>query len=487
MKKKIMLTTAAIVLCTVLLVSSMSFAGDGFSRLPGPSGAENLAVTKLENICDSRERASAQKAVDGDTNTVWKSSETTDALVLTFREEQSFNTIILREKGWNVKKFRLSYYAGESGNGRWERFYEQDSIEDYRYCAFDTVTARQIKLEIMEADSAFKIREFEVYNSGKKEMNQFRVSDYVETAKLKSGVLFDPESEEYFSPEHCAVINQIHVIPAAKWNDNGELVLTEQLSGEELKACVQRLRDYYGSREVEIFATVFFNNCNPDTVLTQCKETVIENTVQFLRDYGFDGVSYDWEYPNQKQWALFSAHLISLKNTLSRYDLKLSCAVFPWTFDMSTEAINALDQIEIMAYDNFDDNGNHSSFNSGAVQPVQYFLEKGFQAEQINLGLPFYARPQDGSGVWVDYDDAAYTPADRFRNYSDGMWFSGVQMTMDKTAYAIENQLGGMMIFTSVADLPYESELSLLKSLKTTIDLRTTLNNAKEQAKGDAK
>lgn len=480
MKKKIVISAVAVILCAALLICSTVFAGDGFSDLPSPSGVENLSVTQLESIEDSKGKSSAAKAVDSDTDTVWRSSSKTDSLTLTFKEEQSFNTVILREKGWNIKKFSLSYYVDETGNEHWEKFYEQDSVNDYRYCAFDTVTAKQVKLEITDADGIFKLREFEIYNIDKKDRDIFRVSDYVVTPQLANGEIFDPESSNYLSPEYCDVINQIHVIASAKWNNEGDLVIPDGLTGDALKASVQKIRDYYGEKDVEIFATVFFNACDPDKVMTEQKDTVIDNTVAFLLEYGFDGVSYDWEYPNKEQWVLFSEHIVNLKNALSEYGLKISCAVCPWNFYMQEDAIHALDQIEIMSYDLFDENGNHSSFASGAVQPVQYFLDKGFQPEQINLGLPFYARPEDGGGIWINYDDPEYTPSDRFQNYSNGMWFSGTQMTFDKTAYAIENDLGGMMIFTATEDISYSEDNSLLKSIQSAIESRTTLNETQE-------
>lgn len=480
MKKKIVISAIVIILCAALLICSTALADDGYSDLPGPSDSENLSVTQLESIEDGKGRSSAAKAADSDTDTAWRSSSKTDSLIVTFKEAQSFNTAVIREKGWNIKKFTLSYYVDEPGNEHWEKFYEQDSVNDYRYCAFDTVTAEQVKLEVTEADGIFKIREFELYNVAKKERSAFRVSDYVVTPQLANGEIFDPESSNYLSPEYCDVVNQIHVIASAKWNNEGELVIPDGLTGDELKASVQRIRDFYGDRDVEIFATVFFNACDPDIVMTDQKDAVIKNTVDFLLEYGFDGVSYDWEYPNKEQWALFSDHIVNLKNELSKYDLKISCAVCPWNFYMEEDAISALDQIEIMSYDLFDENGNHSSFASGAVQPVQYFLEKGFEPEQINLGLPFYARPEDGGGIWINYDDPDYTPADRFQNYSNGMWFSGTQMTFDKTAYAIQNDLGGMMIFTATEDIPYGGENSLLKAVRSSIDSRSTVNDQEE-------
>lgn len=485
MKKRIMISVIAVVLCLALIVGTNAFAGEGFSDLPSPADFENLAVAQMESIEDSKSRASAKKAVDSDVNTVWKSSGTADSLVLTFKEEQSFNTVILREKGWNIKKFVLFYYDETPGNAHWEKFYEQDAVNDYRYCAFDTVTSKQIKLEITESDSIFKIREFEVYNIDKKVRDYVRVSDYVVTPQLAKGEIFDPESSNYLSPEYCDVVNQIHVIASAKWNNQGELVIPDGLTGDELKASVQKIREFYGEKHVDIFATVFFNACDPDVVFAEQKDTVIQNTVVFLLEYGFDGVSYDWEYPSKKQWSVFSDHLVNLKAELSKHNLLLSCAVSPWNFYMEKDAINALDQIEIMSYDLCDENGNHSSFASGAVQPVQFFISKGFKPEQINLGLPFYARPDDGGGIWINFDDPAYTPADRFQNYSNGMWVSGTQMIMDKTAYAIENNLGGIMIFTVTEDVPYSNELSLLKSVKNTIDTRTSSADKETELKED--
>lgn len=481
MKKKIIIPSVAVIILIAFITCINVFAKDGYSDLSGPADTENIISAQLESVESSNSLSDASKAVDSDINTVWRSSKKNDYIIINFKEEQLFNTAIIREKGWNIKRFNLSYFVDEPGNEHWENFYQQDAVNDYRYCAFDTITAKQIKFEVTEADALFKIREIEFYNTGKKEINNFRVSDYVVTSQLANGELFDPQSSNYLSPEYCNVVNQIHIISSAKWNNEGKLVISDGLSSTELKENIKKIRDFYGDNEVEIFATVFFNACDPTEVLKNKNDIVVENTVNFLLEYGFDGVSYDWEYPVGEQWSLFSNHIVTLKNELSKYQLKISCAVCPWNFYMEKDAINALDQIEIMSYDLFDENGNHSSFISGAVQPVEFFLDKGFTPQQINLGLPFYARPYDGGGIWINYDDANYTPSDRFQNYSNGMWFSGTQMTYDKTAYAIEKNLGGMMIFTATEDISYSEENSLLKSIKTAIENRSTLNLNQEE------
>lgn len=161
----------------------------------------------------------------------------------------------------------------------------------------------------------------------------------------------------------------------------------------------------------------------------------------------------------------------------------LSIATSAFNNKFTKEAIEALDQVEIMSYDNVDHTGHHSSFTSGAVQPVEYMLSIGFSKEQLNLGLPFYARPTDGGPIWIDIDDPAYTPADKFQNLSKDMWFSSPQMTRDKVAYAIANDLGGMMIFTLAEDLPYNHELSGARVIKETIDERIEFTNEEGDTK----
>lgn len=473
--KKVITSVVSILICAILIFVTVIVSNSvGYSDLPSPENAVNL-VSEIKSAVNSKGKANTEKLFDSNIKTCWTSSEKADYIEIAFDEPQTFNTVLLREKGHNIKKFSLYYYVDIPAYEHWEKFYEQDTVQDYRFCAFEEITADKIKLEVSESDNVFKLREFEIYNLESKNIDNFRVSDYVLMPDLVNGSFYDENSDRYFHPEYCNVINQVHVIAAAKWNNKGELEITEGASEEQLSQIVKDLRSYYGNNKVEIFATVFFNNCNPDIVFSEHKDDVIKNTIDFLLRHGFDGISYDWEYPTKSQWPAFNEHLVSLKKELNKYSMKLSCAFSGWNCEgMSKEAIDSLDQIEIMSYDNFDNDGNHSSFTSGAVQPIEYFLELGFKPEQLNIGIPFYARPVDGSGVWVDYDDPNYTPADKFQNLSKGMWFNSTQMVMDKTAYAIEKGIGGIMIFTSTEDISYDHEQSLLKSVENTISQRIT-------------
>lgn len=470
--KKVIFAVIAIFLCIAAAICIPAFAKDGYAGLPANIESENIAAYAIEEITDISGRKNLSKAVDLNYKTAWKSSSKTDGFIIKFKDAQTFNTIILREKDWKVRSFQLSYLAKDENGEHWEMFYKQDAIEDFRLCAFDEITTSQLKFEVTDATGIFNIREIEIYNAPKKERNKFRVSDYLVLPEVASGSSYDPLSENYFDPQYCSTINQLHLIAVACWNDEGELVINDGYTRETIAAEVKKIREIYGENDVDIFATVFFNRCNPTTVLTEHKDEVIKNTVDFLVEAGFDGVSYDWEYPIGEQWSLFNAHLIALSKELHNHGMLLSCAMSGFGVKLSEEAINAIDQVEIMSYDNFDYRGHNSSFTSGAVQPLQYFLNLGFKKEQINLGVPFYGRPIHGEGIWVDIDDPAYTPADKFENFSNGMWFSAPQLTRDRVAYAIANDLGGMMIFTAAEDLPYSHELSGIKTIHNTIQER---------------
>ena len=54
-------------------------------------------------------------------------------------------------------------------------------------------------------------------------------------------------------------------------------------------------------------------------------------------------------------------------------------------------------------------------------------------------------------------------------------------MTMDKTAYAIDNNIGGMMIFTATEDIPYREDNSLLRAMKNTMNSRADVNEKQEE------
>ena len=129
---------------------------------------------------------------------------------------------------------------------------------------------------------------------------------------------------------------------------------------------------------------------------------VLEQNIKDLLDtYGFDGVYFDYEYPiNQENWDAFNAFTISLDSCLGE-DYKIGMAMSDWDLGQSEEAMAATDFIEIMAYDNWDKNGNHAPYEN-AEKSIEALLKKGYERSKLTLGLPFYARPTTEEAYWYD-------------------------------------------------------------------------------------
>lgn len=111
-------------------------------------------------------------------------------------------------------------------------------------------------------------------------------------------------------------------------------------------------------------------------------------------------------------------------------------------------------------------------------------MKKGLKKEQLDLGIPFYARPTDRAAQWFDYKTEA-EQLGWFGNVATGpqevtewqnnapvqvtatspRYYNGCQMVYDKTAYAMDFGLGGMMVWNYAGDLPYENGLSLFRAM----------------------
>ena len=50
--------------------------------------------------------------------------------------------------------------------------------------------------------------------------------------------------------------------------------------------------------------------------------------------------------------------------------------------------------------------------------------------------------------------------------------FNSVQMIKDKTAFANDYGLGGVMVWHYTCDVPYEDDLSLFKAIQTSLNTR---------------
>ena len=201
--------------------------------------------------------------------------------------------------------------------------------------------------------------------------------------------------------------------------------------------------------------------------------TLEKNIKKTLETYDLDGVFFDWEYPimeTHKKW--FGDFLIDLDAVLGD-DYVIGCALADWCSNFAQEAIDVMDMVELMSYDLWDENGLHATTEL-AKKHVQNLLAQGYSSAQIDLGIPFYARPTTGEAFWYGYngfhdkldEDGLYHEENTGLKHS----FNTPAVVYEKTEWCIENNVGGVMAWHYACDVPGDGEYSLFAAIQRAKD-----------------
>jgi chitinase len=194
-----------------------------------------------------------------------------------------------------------------------------------------------------------------------------------------------------------------------------------------------------------------------DVALTDSSRTVFANSViAFIKQYGFDGVDIDWEYPvagglssnvkRPEDKTNFTLLLQKLRQTLDAQAVVdgkkyiLSIAGGAGTSYISNTELNLIanvvDYANVMTYDLHGTWDTYTDFNAPLYTPtesspqyklsvdsvVKAWISKGFPASKMVLGVPFYGYLYNGvtnsnnglyktftSGSSITYDKIAST------------------------------------------------------------------------------
>ncbi|RGP63440.1 chitinase 1 [Fusarium longipes] len=156
-----------------------------------------------------------------------------------------------------------------------------------------------------------------------------------------------------------------------------------------------------------------------------------KSAVTLMKDWGFDGIDIDWEYPNDENEATnFDLLLQAVRDELDlyahqnapghRFSLSIAAPAGPEKYHKLHLAniSNIVDQINLMAYDysgSWDSVSGHNAnlfpykvsanpYNSDKA--IKDYIDAGVSAEKIVLGMPVYGRSFEGNlGIGKSFSD----------------------------------------------------------------------------------
>ena len=457
-------------LLCVLILLTMTFCAIGFTACSGSDKTPDAIASNYENL-----------AKDG--TFVSDAGSGTGEAVFDFGKEVSFNTLVLKEKGNNITSFEIYIDDGDVP------VYGNDYIEGYRYCAFGLVTAAKIRIKVTSCDGAWEISEVEAYNINRK-ADDFDVMAYinVDTAYLLT------ESQAKLAQ----TVTQFNLFGCTYFNDKGDIIFKDyEIDGksytgkEVLSTAVENLRE--ANPAATLVITVLGNKDFGDGLSTierynaamdDNADALTASLLKLIEDYGLDGVSFDYEYPEKiKDFNTFSKYIKKLDGALPQGKL-LTAAISDWCMRIggfSAKDLEPLDAIELMAYDLFDERGNHAAFYRTAFQTLQKMEKNKVDLKKVRLGLAFYSRPINKDSFWGGYDGVAeklapyentmvesYVNQDGVECPATATYYNGRQMIYDKTSFAVDSGAGGVMIWHFGCD-SQDEELSLLRQIDAAI------------------
>lgn len=131
----------------------------------------------------------------------------------------------------------------------------------------------------------------------------------------------------------------------------------------------------------------------------------VESTAKLVREYNFDGVDLDWEYPNSRQQGQFLTTLVvALRRALPSALLSIAAPANLDNINQLDMTIDReLDFWNVMTYDfcggwshkaGFHSNllGDNGDNNLNGHKVISYYVQKGIPSHKLVLGMPAYGR-----------------------------------------------------------------------------------------------
>lgn len=228
------------------------------------------------------------------------------------------------------------------------------------------------------------------------------------------------------------------------------------------------------------------------------REAFVATVLEWVKEYKFDGVDIDWEYPVSGAWgtikgqpedkenftllmALLKSELNKLeKETGKEYEISFAAGASPayLTWIEPEKVAEIIDYIKLMTYDfygswssttghlaNLYDSPGMAEGDLSLEAVVNNYLEAGFPAEKMLLGVPFYGRGWKGvgsenNGLYQAYGESIY---------ADGITYPDIQKLMAEDSSFVrywDDAAKAPYLYNGDVFITYEDEQSLREKAK---------------------
>ena len=189
----------------------------------------------------------------------------------------------------------------------------------------------------------------------------------------------------------------------------------------------------------------------------------------FLQQNGFNGVDFDWEFPESDgEVSGYGSLIKETVEALSAWGGQVTVTFYPYE-NLDLEPFLSADRIHIMSYDR---GSQHATYEQ-AEADIKLFLQLGAPPEKLVLGIPFYGREMSEPYTAYTYAQIVdqYKP-EPGQDEAGGVYFNGIETVQLKTCLARQQGLGGVMIWEIGQDVQPGSGLeqySLLQAINAAL------------------
>lgn len=257
-------------------------------------------------------------------------------------------------------------------------------------------------------------------------------------------------------------------------SSSGEFIYLEDRPS--VTADINKLIQLRGEKDVKIYVVLggWSGSVNFAEAVSKpsSRANLVGNITDFCQEHGLDGLDLDWEtYKGEEQQINYGLLIDELSIAFEETDMDLSMAINP-TRTYMIDKISNIDFIQLMSYGRTISEGTQVPMST-LRSWVDGWVNAGFSKAKLVIGIPVFGKTTaDNSSIHYKKIVELFDPlpsADMCVYDGKPYYYNGINTVTEKSQYALDEELRGVMTWEVGQDLPPGDEKSLQKHIYQTI------------------